>query len=80
MAQMMNCIKFKPKVGSHDALYTAIAIYLRDYPLPDTVRLSAHDIGDWCQRNHNSGVDDWGVDAVPDIILIYPAAMAFLGS
>ncbi|MDA8647927.1 hypothetical protein N9L40_03250 [Rhodobacteraceae bacterium] len=46
MAQMMNCIKFKPKVGSHDALYTAIAIYLRDYPLPDTVRLSAHDIGD----------------------------------
>ena len=41
MAQMMNCIKFKPKAGSHDALYTAIAIYLRDYPLPDTVRLSA---------------------------------------
>jgi hypothetical protein len=46
MAQMMNCIKFKPKAGSHDALYKAIAIYLRDYPLPETVRLSAHDIGD----------------------------------
>ena len=46
MVQMMNCIKFKPKSGLQDALYTAIAIYLRDYPLPDTVRLSAHDIGD----------------------------------
>ena len=34
MAEVMNCIKFKPKAGSHDALYKAIAIYLRDYPLP----------------------------------------------
>jgi hypothetical protein len=35
-------------------------------------------------RIDNSGIgdrdDDGGDDAVPDIILIYPAAMAFLGS
>jgi hypothetical protein len=41
------------------------------------------------EGNHNSGIDNSGIgdrdddggdDAVPDIILIYPAAMAFLGS
>ncbi len=32
MYGMINCIKFKPKEGEVDAMFKALAEYIRDYP------------------------------------------------
>ena len=35
MVGMINCMRFWPKEGQQEALWKAIAEYLRDYPLDD---------------------------------------------
>ena len=35
MAGMINCMRFQPKVGQEEALWKAIAEYVRDYPFDD---------------------------------------------
>ena len=35
MAGMINCMRFRPKVGQEEALWKAIAEYVRDYPFDD---------------------------------------------
>ena len=32
---MINCMRFRPKEGQQEALWKALAEYLRDYPLDD---------------------------------------------
>ena len=35
MAGMINCMRFRPKEGQEEALWKAIAEYVRDYPFDD---------------------------------------------
>ena len=45
MAGMINCMRFKPKVGQAEDLFKAYAEYVRDYPFDDIMH-KIIDLGD----------------------------------
>ena len=45
MAGMINCMRFRPKVGQADDLFKAYAEYVRDYPFDDIMH-KIIDLGD----------------------------------
>ena len=45
MAGMINCMRFRPKVGQADDLFKAYAKYVRDYPFDDIMH-KIIDLGD----------------------------------